>query len=152
MTLKLVDRFTTQHGSWDVNPAKRFGIDQAHRDKYEADRLIEGAGGDHHIFIKAPFRSLIVFKTTDGQNEFHTPGLLGWINFPIFAGSNWDVYVNNELVASNITLPDGEHVSTFLVVEDVESGSQPDTPSTPPATVSHIQVLVNGVVKSEFWI
>lgn len=151
MTLKVVDRFTTQHGSWDVNPAKPYGIDQAHRDKYEAGRLINGAGGDHHIFIKAPFDSEILFITNDGQNEFRTPGQHDWINFPIFADSIWNVYVDGELIAFDITLPGNEHVSTFLIVENIDEGSQPEQPTIPTGTVSHIQVLVDGVMIFDNW-
>jgi hypothetical protein len=162
MTLKVTDRWTTQNGSWDVNPAKPFGIDQAHRDKYEAGKNIPGAGADHHIMVYAPFAHIVEFSS---DSDVWYPGAVkdGWWNFPIFKDAfydpdknevgTWHVRIEYEKLATEgIGLPKGEHVSTFLVVEDVDSGSQPDTPSTPPSTVSHIQVLVNGVVKSEFWI
>jgi len=162
MALKVVDRFTTQHGSWDVNPAKPFGIDQAHRDKYEAGKNIPGAGADHHIMVYAPFAHIVKFSS-DG-NEWFLGAVKGeWWNFAIFKeafydpdkneAGPWRVEIDGVEIARGIGLPKGEHVSTFLVVEDIDEGSQPDTPDTPPGgTVSHIQVLVNGVVKSEFWI
>lgn len=161
MTLKVVDRFTTQHGNWDVNPAKPFGIDQAHRDKYQAGKNIPPAGADHHIIVHAPFANIVQFSS-DGNEWFKGAHKDGWWDFPIFKEAfydpdkgekgPWRVEVDFVEIANGIGLPKGEHVTTFLIVEDVDSGSQPDTPSTPSSAVSHVQVLVNGVVKSEFWI
>jgi hypothetical protein len=144
MTLKVVDRFTTQHGSWDVNPSKPYGIDQAHRDKYEAGRLIPGAGADHHIFVKSDIGNFVEFNTAAGNQykAFHIP-VEGWLNFPIY-GDGWIVRVNNIEVARDIGLPGGEHVSTFLIVEDVDSGSQPQPPQGEWKTVT-----IHG---TRFWI
>lgn len=136
--LKVVDRFTTQHGSWDINPNKPYGIDQAHRDKYEAGRLIPGSGGDHHIFVYAPF-ALFVRFSSDGETWYTGAFKDGWWNFPMFKDAfydpdanetgPWRVRTDNEEIANGIGLPKGEHVSTFLIVEDVDEGSQPEPPT-----------------------
>lgn len=151
MTLKVVDRFTTQNGSWDVDPSKPYGIDQEHRDRYEWGRLIPGSGGDHHIFVKSDIGNFVVFGTTDRKNyrTFHVP-TSGWLNFPIFGGY-WNVWVNDVLVAENITLPNGEHVSTFLIVDDVDEGSQPTPIPASVEAVSHIQVIVDDVMVFDNW-
>lgn len=140
--MKLLDRFTTQHGSWDVNPNKPYGIDEAHRIKYEAGRLIPGAGGDHHIFVNSAVGNFVEFYTEDGNNykAFHIP-VEGWLNFPIFAGAKWHVAVNQYLVAKDIELPGGEHVSTFLVVGEDEPVPQPPSPGQ-----DHYVLYRNGAV------
>jgi hypothetical protein len=144
MALKVVDRFTTQHGSWDVNPSKPYGIDQAHRDKYEAGRLIPGAGADHHIFVHAPFANIVHFST-DGMRFFAGELKGGWWNFPMFNGKHE--------IARDITLPGGEHVSTFLVVEDV-AGDAVDVGSHPTPSGQYEEVvlrtMLNGIqIKEE---
>jgi hypothetical protein len=130
--LKVTDRWTTQYGSWDVDPSKPYGIDKAHRDKYLAGRDIPGAGADHHIFVRVPEGAgVIEFATADGRHKERV-GSYGnefWVSFPIFRDSAynpkngevgpWLVRIDGEKVAEGIGLPGGEHVSTFLVVEDV---------------------------------
>lgn len=138
MTLRVVDRFTTQDGSWDVSP-KPYSIDQAHRDRYEAGRLIDGSGGQNHIFVKPPAGSIVMFSS-DGVRWSEGALKGGWWNWPMFhEGSayntangtgSWRVRVDNAIVAEGIGLPDGLHVSSFLVVEDVADGP---TPIEPPA-------------------
>lgn len=140
MIIRVVDKWTTQNGSWDVNPQNKYGIDQAHRDKYEAGRLIDGSGGQNHIFVKAPTGAVVMFSSDGVRWEFGTlKG--GWVNLPMFHDGSayntangvgpWRVRVDSEIVADGIGLPDGLHVSTFLVVEDI-AGDGP-TPVEPPA-------------------
>jgi hypothetical protein len=136
--LKLIDRWTTQHGSWDVNPQNKYGIDQAHRDKYLAGRDIPGSGGDHHIFVKAKPGSTVSFRTADGRNVEGTVRLDSWINLPIYDGG-WEVWVNGERAATDIGFPGGEHVSTFLVVDEDEQ-LQP----VPQPTNDKYQLFKNG--------
>lgn len=159
MTLQVVDRFTTRDGLWEVDP-RPYGITKEMLDKY-GGLDIPGKGGAAHIFVNAPANSMVKFYTTDGNNiNTKIVDDSGWCNFNLWASSAywgenkgpWIVNVSGVEVAEGLGLPEGYHVSTFLIVEDVKEGSQPDTPSTPPVGVSHIQVLVNGVVKSEFWI
>jgi hypothetical protein len=142
MALKVVDRWTTQHGSWDVNPSKPYGIDQAHRDKYLAGRDIPGAGGDHHIFVNAKWGDFVEFDTEDQKNYifFYVPES-GWLNFPIYGGK-WNVKVEGEMVAEVEGLPGGEHVSTFLVIGNVEEGSQ--TP--PPVGDQWVEIVARTMV------
>jgi hypothetical protein len=139
MTLKVVSRFTTQDGEW-YSSQKPYSITEAELAAY-GDEEIPGMGGANHIFVKSKSGDYIVFDTSDGKNHtinYAPPS--GWINFPLFHSSAyvpargeqgpWIVWVNNVEVARGLGLPDGLHVSTFLIVEDVDSGSQPQPPTT----------------------
>lgn len=138
--MKVIDRFTTQDGLWDVDASKKLGIDQAHRDKY-ADNPAKGAA--NHIHVKAAPGTVIKFNTSDGKNpvEFMT-GPSGWVNLGITHDASynpdtgavgpWGVWANGEQVASGIGLPYGWHVATFLVLGD---GDAP-TPTLPPLVVT----------------
>lgn len=161
--MKVIDRWTTQHGTWDVKASNRWGIDQAHRDKYLAGRDIPGAGGDHHIFVKAKPGTGIQFAVNRGLSgppqQLIVPES-GWVNFPMYAGGDdnnrgavyspdkgekgpWSVAVYMEIVADGIGLPDGEHVSTFLVIgEGTETGTETGTGPIPPQ--DKIEIAVSG--------
>lgn len=162
MTLKVIDHWTTQHGSWDIDPRNKYGIDQAHRDKYQAGGLIPGAGADHHIFVFAPSASTVEFSS-DG-NEWGIGAVKdGWWNYPMFKESYydpdkgekgpWRFKVDGKEIANGIGLPKGEHVSWFFIVDDV--ADVPDISPTPTPDnskpVSHIQVLVDEVMVFDNW-
>ncbi len=153
VVMQVIDRWTTQHGSWDVNPANKYGIDKQHADKYFQGSAIPGAGADHHIFVCAFAGNVVTFKTSDNtQHKDEYLPLSGWVNFPIFEGYKasegergpWQVWVEGEMVADGIGLPDGEHVSTFLVMG---KGDKPDVPQ-PPA--KQITVIIDDVVYTNF--
>lgn len=140
---KLIDRFQTQDGSWDVDVTKPYGISLAALHKY-GNEDIPGKGGANHIFVKAKPGSWVMFLTNDGKNkEVKDVDASGWVNFPMFHSSAyvpargeqgpWNVYVNNLQVATGIGLPDGLHVSTFLVTDDSEPiPAPPPTPAESP--------------------
>lgn len=152
--MKLIDRFTTQHGSWDVNPANRWGIDQAHRDKYQAGSLIDGAGADHHIFVHAS-PALLVEVSSNGNDWFEGDFKGGWWSFPIYDAyfdpdkgerGPWRIMVDDVQIADGIGMPKGEHVSWFFVVEDTTGKPDISTPPTQPPSAPRIQLIVDGVV------
>jgi hypothetical protein len=134
--LKVVDRFTTRDGSWEPNNLP-FSITPIAAEKYKG---IPGAGAAHHIFVKVPVEAGIVeFNTLDrkNKNEVFVPGIRErWATFPIFQAYDpvtsegaWHVWIDGERVTEEgIGLPYGWHVSTFLVVEDVEV-KVPDLPT-----------------------
>jgi hypothetical protein len=137
MALKVVDRFTTRDGLWEVDP-RPYGLTKEDLEEY-GSWDIPGMGAAAHLFVKAKPGDTVRFNTVDGNNpNAFLVGESGWINFPIFAssafwgvdGGPWIAWVNNVEVARGLGLPDGLHVSTFLIVEDVDSGSQPEPPTT----------------------
>lgn len=151
----LIDRFTTQDGSWDVNPAKKYGIDQAHRDKYEAGRLIDGSGGQNHIFVNAPAGAVVMFSS-DGVRWVFGTTKGGWTSLPMFHDGSayktangvgpWRVRVDSEIVADGIGLPDGEHVSTYLVVANDGTGPTPTEPPAQGMTVQEALIQAQGLI------
>lgn len=139
---RVVDRWQTQNGSWDVDANSEFGIDQAHRDFYLQGRDIPGAGGDHHIFIKAKPGMRVSFRSEpQGEPVVYTVPQSGWVNHPMFGeGSTyypkegergpWIVAIDGIDVMDGIGLPEGKHVSTFLVAAN-SRGEQPPLPGEP---------------------
>jgi hypothetical protein len=147
MQVTVIDRWTTEDGSWEVRPNKRWGIDQGHRDEYHAGKFIPPAGADHHIIVSAPIGTKVEFVNVDShrQVESATVGSDGWVNFPIFQDSGynadagaqgpWSVRINGVIAASGIGLPLGHHVSTFLVVHiDADEPAPPPVPTDPAPT------------------
>lgn len=158
MTLKVIDRFTTRDGKWEVDD-RPFGLTKEAFDKYISWN-IPGKGGAAHLFVYAPVSSEIRFYTSDGKNlEYRYITGQGWCDFPMFDSSAfwgkdngpWSVSVNDVEVARGLGLPEGYHVSTFLIVDDVDEGSQPTPTPTPGGTVSHIQVIVDDVMVFDNW-
>lgn len=160
MTLKVVDRFTTRDGKWDVDP-RPYGLTKDKLYQYNGWN-IPGKGGAAHIFVKAPVGSEVVFFTRDGRHvEPKTVDSSGWCNFNLWAssafwgenGGPWNVRVNGVEVATGLGLPEGLHVSTFLIVEDVDSGSQPKTIMPTPMPGHYTRVVVqdmaDGIVERE---
>lgn len=154
--LKVVDSWTTQHGSWDVKASNRWGIDQAHRDKYLAGRDIPGAGGDHHIFVNVSPGTQVEFDNEyNAPTEALTVPSSGWVNFPMSKDASydpdkgehgpWQIWINGVGLASGIGLPKYEHVSWFYVIEDVAQQLPTDTgePPTSTPTEDSIRIAVN---------
>jgi hypothetical protein len=161
MALKVIDRFTTRDGKWEVDN-RPYGLTKEALDKY-GSLDIPGKGGASHIFVKAKPGDIVHFNTSDdkNRNSVITDGK-GWANFPMWKTSAhwppnvgpWKVDVGNVNVASGLGLPEGLHVSTFLIVEDedVDEGSQPEPPILVPGeTQDRIQVIVNGVMVFDNW-
>lgn len=142
--MKVIDRWQTQHGSWDVNPANKYGIDQAHRDKYLAGRDIPPAGADHHILVKVkPGQGVQFYSGNPAETVQIVAPASGWVDFPMSKDAGyypangekgpWQVAVNMQVVADGIGMPEHEHVSTFLVIDDtIDSG--PPQPPVPTLT------------------
>lgn len=156
MALKVVDRFTTRDGLWEFDN-RPYGLTKEMFDKY-GSWDIPGKGGASHIFVKAKPGDTVRFNTNDGNNpNAFQVGESGWVNFNLWKSSAfwgvdngpWKVWVNNIEVAKGLGLPDGLHVSTFLIVEDVDSGSQPDTPPTIPTSNKVIQIIVKTFADGE---
>lgn len=154
--LKVVDRFTTQDGEWYVSN-KPYSITKEALARWSGED-IPGKGGATHIFVLVPFGAMVVeFNTSDGRNrkEYYTyTNGNPWVNHPISkdAAYNpddnvgpWHVRIDGELVAEGIGLPHSWHVSTFLVVEDVEPVAQVP-PTVPTFDRDKVQFIVNGVV------
>lgn len=152
--IKLLDRFTTQDGSWDVDITKPYGVDLLHLDKYrnQAAQL----GGANHIYVHVPDGARTMFRTADGENQTTlAPVHEGWVNFPLYHSSAynpdtgavgpWEVWVNSTRIAEGIGLPYGWHVSTFLVVGEDGAMDGGPAPTEPPAQ-DKIQLIVNGKV------
>jgi hypothetical protein len=156
MTLKVIDRFTTRDGRWEVD-SRPYGLTKAQLDKYGAWD-IPGEGGAAHIFVKAePFAS-VRFFTLDAntpQSVNVTADSLGWANYGMWKSSAywppnvgpWHVEVNGTVVATGLGLPEGLHVSTFLIVED--SDEPPDDGPEPIEGARIIQVVVRTWVNGE---
>lgn len=150
--MTVIDKWTTQEGSWDVDDSHPYGIDLEHQVKY-GNEDIPGKGGSTHIFVKAPAKS-VTFRTADGLNDTEVwQSSSGWTNFPMFHSSAynpdkgergpWEVWVDGTKVVDGIGLPFGWHVSTFLVVG--ESGTSTG-PTVPPSSSDVYQLFKNGVL------
>lgn len=146
--LKVVDRWTTRDGKWEPNNLP-FSITPIAAAKYGS---VPGKGAAHAIFVHPPQDAHVVeFNTEDGKNksEVYAPFPGGWVSFPIFRGYNpevekgaWLVRIDGQKVAEGIGLPYGLHVSTFLVVENVASVSEPPVPGLDRWTLYRNGVLV----------
>jgi hypothetical protein len=147
----VIDRWTTQHGSWDVDITHPYGIDLKHSVRYSGED-IPGKGASTHIFVKALPGSVVTFMTSDGANKqsMLVPPT-SWVNFPMFHSSAynpdkgevgpWQVWVDGVMVAEGIGLPHSQHVSTFLVV------AENSAPPVPPVQGEDKYLLYkNGVL------
>lgn len=149
--MKLIDSFHTQDGKWYVDSSKKYGIDQAHIDRYGKDA--NELGGANHIYVLAPQGSEVYFETADrnvhaGPFKAGADGESDWENLGLYHSSAynpdrgevgpWNVYVDGVLVASGIGLPYGWHVSTFLVVANEDSAPPP---TEPPGQMSADEAL-----------
>lgn len=140
------DIFTVASGSWDVSGAYG-GVDQWARDAYlkagNDPLYIQAGGGDHHLFGMVlgldglPVKNQTFQFWSDGFEKLGDKGYSmtvvsaqepsGWVNFPISKGSVyntantqgpwcWCPSGASEVVTGG-GLPDGHHVSTFVVWE-----------------------------------
>lgn len=156
MALKVVDRFTTRDGLWEVD-TRPYGLTKEALEKYSS-LDIPGKGAASHIFVKTKPGDAVHFVTDDEQHYQRVfADSAGWANFPMWKSAAywppnvgpWRVHVGDVEVARGLGLPEGLHVSTFLIVEDVDEGSQTPPPSGKP--VSHIQVIVDGQMVFDNW-
>lgn len=154
--LKVIDRFTTRDGIWDAE-GRRYGITVEALVKY-GHWDIPGKGGASHIFVHYKPGSQVHFRT-EGNNSvtaYRTTDNSGWCNLPLFESSAfwgenngpWIVEINGIEVARGLGLPEGYHVSTFLIVGDVEEGSQypsqlPTIPDLPYG--NYVQMIIRTV-------
>lgn len=121
-----------------------FGIDQAHADFYQQGKDIPGAGAQNHIFVKAKPGMKVTFRTssaTEPQSVTYTVPESGWTNHPMFGPGSvyypkegqrgpWIVQVDGIDVMDGIGLPEGKHVSTYIVTAN-DRGETPPLPGTP---------------------
>lgn len=137
---RVVDRWQTQNGTWDVNPEFPYGIDQAHSDFYKKGSEIPGAGGQNHIFVKARRGMRVGFRSDPGGTSVvYTVPETGWVNHPMFGPGSvyypkegqrgpWIVSIDGIDIMDGIGLPEGHHVSTFLVAGNDRSPTPVPTP------------------------
>lgn len=157
MALKVIDRFTTRDGIWDAE-GRRYGITVEALVKY-GHWDIPGKGGASHIFVHYKPGSQVHFRT-EGNNSViadRTTDNSGWCNLPLFESSAfwgddngpWIVEINGIEVARGLGLPEGYHVSTFLIVDDVVNFV--DSHDRREKAANHIQVIVDDVMVFDNW-
>lgn len=152
--LKVVDSFTTRDGEWYPS-GKQYSITQEYAAKYGSAQT----GAAHHVWVHVPKGTGVVeFNTADMQNPAKAEiNANGWANFPLFDNATyypdkgergpWILWVDGERVMDGLGLPNGWHVSTFLVIEDVAPVVVSPPPTTPqPKEGSKIVVEVDGEV------
>lgn len=144
---RIKDRFTTHHGHWYVDDNDKYGIKQEYFEKYSGERA--GKGDSTGIFVKleSGLATKVHFETVGGHVEVHEVDKERWAHTTMYnPGSGYDPtnttgpwFVRAEgfpsEIADGIGLPEGEHVSTFVVFEwvedDIEEGEGPDIPEEP---------------------
>lgn len=164
--------FTTQDGSWEVNPNHKYGIDQESRDMY-LDPAFTKAGGDHGIYVRfetadgVPItRQVAQLRNTEGTLSFPlktTEAEAGWVEQPIFEGYNpetdtgaWIVGPADELLTrvEGLGMPEGLHVSWFVVFAKRAARAQPDSDvaavSRPTPMHRMIQPVMNANVTQQY--
>ena len=125
---RVKDIFTTYKGSWDrgniYSPPMWADLDYP-------PSLREG--GDHHIYVRLidGYRENVTFETS-GLHEVRQVEGDGWANLPVFNAYSIDdppawVHFLEEKgqVVVGGGLPDGEHVSLFVVWEKVNGVPEP---------------------------
>lgn len=137
---KVTDTWTTRDGEWYPSN-KPYSIDQAHVDKY-ANEDIPQKGAATHIIAKVSAGAHVqIVNRYNNQTVKDFTSLGIWFDYPMDGGASyvpergetgpWNVAVDSIIVASGIGLPAKQHVSTFLVVEDVNEGQPPSTGEGP---------------------
>jgi hypothetical protein len=158
MALQVIDSFTTRDGLWEVD-ARPYGLTKEDLEDY-GGLDIPGKGGASHIFVKAKPGDTVDFYTADStspQYERKQADSSGWVNFPMWKtsaywppnGGPWNVAVNEYHVASGLGLPEGLHVSTFLIVEDVDEGSQHPPTQSGESVELVLRTMVDGIQVKE---
>jgi len=165
MTKKFIlkDTFTTRDGEWEVSD-KSYSIAKWAIDKYNTQDFKE-KGSATSIFVRVqdehgnPITTDVLFTTGDineirSTNEKNS----GWASLPIFNGYSvanssgaWTVIVPDaEQDVKGIGLPDGLHVSTFLVYEYKKEETDTDTDTDTDTEVINIKltnkthIVING--------
>lgn len=161
---RLLDAFCTHNGSWEVDDADQFGIDQWARDAYlfppTDPRYNSNGGGDHHIQICVQGltgtrldRAGVAFSS-DGALTLQPAGAAailgetdnhGWANIPIFAPASyppvpgpWSMTKAPGMadILTGAGLPWNWHVSTFGVWQAIRWGDlHPVDPDPLPGDV-----------------
>jgi hypothetical protein len=150
---RLKDRFTTHHGHWYVDPNDKYGITQEMLNKYGHEQA--GKGDSTGIFVKLEGGpdTEVHFETVGGHKEDWPIDGSRWAHTTMYnpgSGYNpantegpWSVRAKNypSEIVDGIGLPEGEHVSTFVVLEwregddgedeDPDTGDGPDIPEEP---------------------
>lgn len=144
MTIRLIDQFTTRDGSWEPSSLP-YSIPPNYSLMYGGGN-IPGKGAANHIMVKARPGDRVAFNTADGTNPaLYMAESTGWVNHPMMHSSAyvpargesgpWVVWVNGEKIAEGIGLPDGLHVSTWLITGEGEPVlTEPSTPQPNPIT------------------
>lgn len=164
---RLKDRWTTMHGQWEVSDGQ-WSIDQRHLDQW-GNEPIEGKGCANCIFVKLEGgpEDTVHFETTGGYIEEHPVDANRWAHATMYnpgSGYNatrskgpWFVRAQeNSEIVDDIGMPNGEHVSHFVVLEweDEEPAPGPDpvpepTPEpTPEADTIQVAVKIGEAVYS----
>lgn len=144
------DRWTTQEGEWFVSNRK-YSIDQAHVDQWGNEK-IEGKGCSICIFVKLDGgpADTVHYYTTGGYSEDHPVDTMRWSHTTMYnpgSGYNpnrttgpWAVTVEGvpSVVVDDIGLPEGEHVSHYIVLK----WSEQEGGVIPPPVAERIAVTV----------
>lgn len=152
--IKLVDQWTTQDGEWYPS-GKPYSIKAGAWHQWH-EEPIPGKGGATHIFVKGRVGDKVRFYTEGGlSDERIITDQSGWVNMPMWRSSAymagegpWHVEVNGVKVNSRgIGLPQGNHVSTFLVTEHVEDDAPAEPQPIPPAPAGqYVEFVVRTMV------
>lgn len=145
--MRLVDSFTTRDGSWEPSGLP-YSIPPAAAQLYGRE-AIPGKGAANHIMVKASPGATVDVNTTDGRNPVrYYADQSGWINHPMTHDSAyvpargemgpWIVWVNGVEIARGVGLPDGLHVSTWLITGDGAPPVEPP-PGEPMTARGHIE-------------
>lgn len=132
---RVKDIFTTYQGSWERGKSPYSPPQWAELDYLFSMR----PGGDHHIYVRVlgtPLPPKIVFQSTTLRQEIDSLGEQ-WANFPVsqaYYSPNsppwWHFLEPDGQVVYAGGLPEGEHVSFFVVWEPNPDIDEPDKPTT----------------------
>lgn len=166
---KLRKRFTTRDGVVDRPDPRPWGITQEVVDEFRPIMPPDkGCATCIFVRLEGGVAKDVFYETTGGHHETHPIDALGWSHSSMYnpgSGYNWDtgrgpwsvqaVGVPSETV-DNIGLPNGEHVSTWVVLtwmdeeEGEGSGEGPEPVEPPPGYVPHIQIAIDGELVYEY--
>lgn len=142
--------FTTLNGSWEKGGTAPGCIDGWAVDAFQSGRLIDGAGGDHNLFVivldkdgkPIPQKGVLFW-----QGELKPqPSQMDWVqrstkndgteNIPIFGsyapdrgehGSWGATTLGRSDALMGVGMPYNAHISTFLVLQATDATDQPET-------------------------
>lgn len=168
---KLRKRFTTRDGIVHTPDPRPWGITQEVINEF-GPIMPPDKGCATCIFVRLEggIATDVFFETTGQHHETHPIDALKWAHSNMYnpgSGYNADtgrgpwsvqaVGVPSEIV-DNIGLPNGEHVSTWIVMtwfEDSqtdpgEGSSGPEPVEPPPGYVPHIQIAIDSKIVYEY--